>query len=116
MNSVVEGLSQTLQDFYKVLFVNKRFGLVAAIAQVFQQFMNQAESSVTVQVYTARKLTQAAEKKLSTALKNKLAKEVKIEAQEDAQLMAGARVEVGDWVIENSVKAQLARLAAQLNA
>lgn len=116
LQAVLEALPERVQNLIKVLYANKRLVLVPALAEAFQQAMNQAESRVTVDVFTARKLTQAAEKKLTAALKRKLAKEVVLQTYEDADLMAGGRVRVGDWVMENSVKAQLARLAAQLNA
>jgi F-type H+-transporting ATPase subunit delta len=99
-----------------VLAENKRLALLPEIAVLFEQFKANQEKSVDVDVVSAFPLEQAAADRLAQALRNKLQREVTINASVDQSLLGGVLVRAGDVVIDGSVRGRLEKLALAMNA
>jgi F-type H+-transporting ATPase subunit delta len=103
-------------NFIQVLAENKRLALLPEIAVLFEQFKANQEKSVDVDVVSAFPLEQAAADRLAQALRNKLQREVTINASVDQSLLGGVLVRAGDVVIDGSVRGRLEKLALAMNA
>ena len=57
-----------------------------------------------------------AQQKLSVALKNRLKREIKLNARVDKFLIGGIVVRAGDLVIDGSIRGKLNKLAETMNA
>lgn len=72
------------------------------------------EEIVIARVTTARPLEPAQEKNLQERLQDKFNKRVKMKIAEDPELLGGLKVQVGDTVIDSTLRGRLDRLRDQL--
>jgi len=107
-------LNEEGENLVKLLADNGRLGVLAEIADAFEQRKAEHEGTVDVYVTTAFELKPAQEKQLSNALKAKLGREVRINSDIDPELIGGFRLSAGDMVIDGSVSGQLSQLAHEL--
>ena len=102
------------QNLVKLLAENGRLGIIAEIADAYEQRKAEHEGTVDVIVTTAFELKPAQEQQLSDALKAKLGREIRITSSVDPELIGGFRLSAGDMVIDGSVSGQLSQLAHEL--
>lgn len=72
------------------------------------------EEIVIARVTTAKPLTTEQEKNLQERLQDKFNKRVKLKTTEDPELLGGLKVQVGDTVIDSTLRGRLDRLRDQL--
>jgi F-type H+-transporting ATPase subunit delta len=72
------------------------------------------EEIVIAHITTARALDDAQAKKLKERLQDKFNKRVELKVKEDPELLGGLTVQVGDTVIDGSLRGRLDRLRDQL--
>ena len=102
------------QNLIKLLVENGRLVLVPAIAELYEEYRAEAESTINAEVIVATKLDKAQEQQLAAALKNRLGRDVEISCSIDKSLLGGAIIRAGDLVIDGSVSGQLNKLANAL--
>ena len=107
-------LSVQGQNFVRILADNRRLPLVADIETVYELLRADAERTIEAQVVSARALTKEQEKRLQTALKKQLGREVVISSTVDEALLGGAIIRAGDLVIDGSATGKLHQLAAAM--
>ncbi len=107
-------LSEHGRNFIRILAENRRLPLVPDIVTVYEQLRADAEQTVEAQVVSARALTKEQEKRLQTALKKQLGREVVISSTIDESLLGGAIIRAGDLVIDGSATGKLHQLAAAM--
>ena len=107
-------LSVQGQNFVRILADNRRLPLVADIGAVYELLRADAERTIEAQVVSARALTKEQEKRLQTALKKQLGREVVISSTVDEALLGGAIIRAGDLVIDGSATGKLHQLAAAM--
>lgn len=110
-----ENLSAEAGNFVRLLAENRRLDALASIASVYEDFRAEAEKSIEAEVVSARALTKEQEKRLTSALKKRLDREVTIKCTVDKNLIGGAVIRAGDLVIDGCVPTKLNQLAASLN-
>ena len=93
---------------------NKRLSALSDVSEVFETLKAEAEKRVRATVISARKTTVEQKKKLSAALNAKFDAEVEITYEEDASLIGGIKIKVGDWAIDGSAQSQLNKLGAAI--
>jgi F-type H+-transporting ATPase subunit delta len=112
---VCEGkLDDAGQNFVRVLQRNGRLPLLPAIRSLFDELKADQEGKVEARVTSAFPLTDAQLKELVAALEAKFKRKVQPIVVEDRELIGGVKVEVGDVVIDASVRAQLQKMAVAL--
>jgi F-type H+-transporting ATPase subunit delta len=85
------------------------------ILSSLQTIINQKEGIIIAKVSSAEKITQKTHIELMHLLKKRYgAKEVKLEEELDVSLIRGVRIEVGDEVIDLSIKNKIGQLQAYL--
>lgn len=109
-----EQLDQYGQNFIRVMAENKRLMALPAVYQGFLELRANYEAVKEVFVTSASKLTKAQETKIAKAMKAKLNSDVRIIANVDSTLLAGAIIRYDDTVIDGSSKGQLNRLRKEL--
>lgn len=108
------GMTNDVKNFLQVVAENGRLIVLPEVAKLFEQYKAQEEKRVKATVVSASKITVEQQKVLSAALNNKFGAEVDIDYEEDASLISGIKVKVGDWVVDNSAKSQLHKLGAAI--
>jgi F-type H+-transporting ATPase subunit delta len=102
------------RNFLQALAENRRLGLLPEIAAQFEKLRAELENVVDVIVTAAREIAPAQEKKLAAALEKRLGREVRMHTQIDENLLGGAILRAGDFVIDGSLRGRLERLGSTL--
>ncbi len=102
------------KNLLNTMAANKRLAALSAVSEVFESLKADVEKRVRATVISARKTTVEQQKKLSAALNAKFDADVEITYEEDASLVGGIKIKVGDWAIDGSALAQLNKLGAAI--
>ncbi len=104
------------KNFIHLLAENGRLPLLVLISTQFDQLKADHEKSIDVDLTTAYELDQKLVDKLSKALCSKLGREVKVTPKVDQSIIGGVILRANDLVIDDSVRAKLAKLAVAMNS
>lgn len=88
--------------------------LLPRVTDLFQKVSIQARKKSTAQVVSAIVLTNEEKIQIHDFLEKLLGHSITIEVRVDAAIIAGVRVEVGDWVVDTSFATQLNHIARGL--
>lgn len=104
-----------VRNFLRLLAHNRRLTLVPVIAREFEALRAQAEARVDVEIITAEaEVPQSQRDALEAAVAKRLDRTVKVIWQSDPELIGGAVIRAGDWVIDGSLRSELQRLSQDL--
>jgi F-type H+-transporting ATPase subunit delta len=104
------------RNFIRVLVEGERVGLLPQIAAMFETLKNDAEATAMATIESAFELSAAQVDELRQALEKRFGKKIETTVTINPELIGGARVTVGDAVLDGSVQAKLAAMHAQLRA
>ena len=102
------------QNLLRLLIEHRRTSEMPAIRREFERMADEAAGIVNVALTTAVELGDAEQQRYERALADRLGKKVRIEYRMDAGLVAGATIQIGDHLIDGSVRTQLDRLRQRL--
>jgi len=109
-----EGMNATLKNFVSLLVDNHREVLIGSIDEQFESLKREHEKVLHARITSAQPLTDAQRADIVAALEKRYGKKIEAELDVDPQLLGGARVQVGDQVINASVRDALGQMAAAL--
>jgi F-type H+-transporting ATPase subunit delta len=109
-----EKLDQMGKSFVRVLIEADRVGLLPQIDALFEELKNDAEGVAKARIESAFPLDDAQLAELEAALERRFGKKIETTVNVDPALVGGARITVGDTVIDASVQAQLQTMANRL--
>ncbi len=109
-------LDQQQLNFVQVLAQNERLAVLPEIAQHFEVLRSGFENVVDARVTSAFPLSEAQVADIVSTLQAKYGRAVKVTVSVDAELIGGVSVQVGDEVMDASVRGKLAQLAGVLKA
>ena len=102
------------KSFVRVLIEADRLGLLPQIRNLFDALKDDAEGIARAQITSAFPIDERALDGLKTALERRFGKKIEATVSVDPQLIGGARIAVGDTVIDGSVQGELQALANHL--
>jgi len=109
-----DGLTKEMQNFVRMLIENGRLTLAPEIRDIFLELKNEREGVVDAVIVSAFPLDGAQTAALTADLERRFKRKVKPLVRVDKELIGGVRVQVGDEVIDSSVRGQLATMASAL--
>jgi F-type H+-transporting ATPase subunit delta len=109
-------LDATGRNFVQVLVTADRIGVLPQIQTLFEALKNDTDGVSKARIDTAFPLTDAQAADLNAALERKFGRKIETTINVDPALGGGARITVGDTVIDGTIEAQLAAMATQLRA
>ncbi len=112
----VTDLAGEFVNLVKLLAQNRRLPLSPNIARAFAALRAEAERVIAAQMITASAIDARQREQFTAALQTKLGRTVALEFAVDGELLGGAVIRAGDWVVDGSVRAQLDQLVGALNA
>lgn len=111
-----DALDADARSFVRVLIEADRIGLAAEIRDLYEARRRDAEGVARAVIESAMPLADADLEGLKQALERRFGRKVVAEVRVAPELIGGARIRVGDTVIDDSVAGKLARMATQLTA
>ena len=109
-----DGAGEGFGNFLALLAENRRLPLLAEIAGLFEELRAEDEHVIRAKITSAEALPSAELDTVRAALKRRYGREVELETAVDAALIGGAVIDVGDVVIDGSLRGKLARLQSAL--
>ena len=102
------------RNFVQVLVHNERLGVMPQIRELYEEHRREHEGVLDARVISAMPIDDAQLQKLVTALEKKYSRKVRAEVDLDPELIGGARIVIGDKVIDATVRGRLDAMAAAL--
>ncbi len=103
-------------NFVRLLAENRRLVVLPEIARQFEVMKAARDGVLDARVRTAFELSQAQMDGLKAKLESKFGRKINIAQEMDASLIGGVIIQVGDEVLDASVRGKLGDLAATLKA
>lgn len=111
-----ERFAEPMRNFVRILVEAGRIALLPEIRAMFDARKNEAESVAKARIETAMPLTEAQLAAITAALGARLNKRIEASVEVNPSLIGGARIAVGDTVIDGSVRGKLSSMAQALAA
>jgi len=112
----IDSIGSDLLNFIRLLSESKRLVLLPQIAQLFNMYLSELESKVKIKVSSAFSLTAEQTKSLTKNLKKRLNQDVDLDVIVDKTLIGGLVINVGNLVIDGSIRGKLAKLNETLKS
>ncbi|WP_407275780.1 F0F1 ATP synthase subunit delta [Halothiobacillus sp. DCM-1] len=108
-------LDPVATNLVRLLGENGRLAMLPAIAAQFELLRDEAEQRISASVTSAFPLTDNEIQQIKAALSKRLNRSVVLQQSIDANLIAGAVIRAGDWVIDGSARGGIDNLATQMS-
>ena len=102
--------SEDRMNFISLLSQNSRLEALPEIKKQFQQMKQELERVVEATITTASEISEESLNTIKAALETKLNQSVSIEVMMDEGLIGGAKIQIGDSMIDASVRSQIDEL------
>lgn len=113
---VRQPLPEVAKNLLRVIIENGRLPVLPEVASQFRALVNRSNGSAQAVVYSAFPMTDAALVDIRQTLEKRFNRKLNFSVKLDESLIGGIRIEVGDEVLDTSVKARLEQMKAALTA
>ncbi len=111
LENILKGrVSELTYHFIQVLNDKERLGHLSSIVAAYEQMVQHAYGRVEVDVYTAAPIDQNEAAAIRARLQSMLGKEPVIHSYVEPEMIGGLRLQIGDQLIDGSIRTQLRRL------
>jgi F-type H+-transporting ATPase subunit delta len=107
-------LKPETENLLRLLIEHQRTREAVAIREEFDRLADEAQGIVHATLTTAIELSDAERRRHEQSLARRLGRQVRLKHQVDPRLVGGATVQIGDHLVDGSVRTQLDRLRQQL--
>jgi len=104
------------QNFLRTVIENGRLAALPEVAHQFREMKNALGGASDAVVYSAFPIAAEQLGAVTQVLEKRFGRKLNLSVQEDASLIGGIRVVVGDEVLDTSVKARLEQMKVALTA
>lgn len=102
------------RNFVRILSHYRRLPAAPLIASQYENLRAEAEGIIGAELETAYEINDEQRGKLIAALETRLGRKVRLSSKLDENLIGGAVIRAGDWVIDGSIRARLEKLSSYL--
>jgi F-type H+-transporting ATPase subunit delta len=114
LSSAVKAEPDVVRSLLVLLLEGDRIALVPQIALAFGDLVDRREGIAKARITTAVPLDEAARRELVRRLERESGRKLRATFAVDPTLIGGAKVQIGDHLIDSSVRAKLTALGRQL--
>jgi F-type H+-transporting ATPase subunit delta len=100
-------LSPIMKSFINLLIEKKRIQYLPDILDYYDTLIDEHSNIARAKVKAAVKLNEADLDEIAASLEKKIGKKIVVEFQQDQTLLGGVFAQVGDFVLDGSVRRQL---------
>ncbi len=104
------------RNLLRVLVENGRIDILPQISQLFEHLKAQHEGVLEAKIVSAFAINDRQLKKLISDLEQKFKSKIDAKVSVDPELIGGVKVEIGDEVLDTSVRAKLESMAVALKS
>lgn len=101
------GMTPIVSSFLNLLVEKKRIQHLPEIADYYHMLMDEHSNISRAKVKAAVKLDAAEIEKIASALEKRIGRKIVVEFEQDPSLLGGVFAQIGDLVLDGSVKRQL---------
>ncbi|OAG26891.1 ATP synthase F1 subunit delta [Thermodesulfatator autotrophicus] len=101
------GVEEGVAKFLRLLVEKRRIHFIQDIVKTYQQLLDEELGIARAEVRVATELDEDMQKALTEALSKKIGRQVILNVIQDPEILGGVRVQVGDLVLDGTVRAQL---------
>jgi F-type H+-transporting ATPase subunit delta len=109
-------LNSAVRNFIWIIVDHRRTEMLREIETAFGEELNARMGVAAAEVTTAHSLNDSERRELTVALERRTGRKIEATFREDKDVLGGAIVRVGSTIYDGSVREQLARLRAVLEA
>ena len=110
----VSKLGNRLTSFIALLTTEKRLLLLPEMAMLYQELFMQEQGVIAVDIISAFPVSQDHREQLRERLEVRFQSSVELNFIKDETLIGGTIIRAGHWVMDDSIKGKLSRLADNL--
>jgi F-type H+-transporting ATPase subunit delta len=114
LGSALVGEQPTVRSLMVLLLETDRIALVPQIALAFGDLVDRREGIAKARITTAVPLKDGEQRELVSRLESESKRKLRATFAVDPTLIGGAKVQIGDHLIDSSVRAKLVALGRQL--
>jgi F-type H+-transporting ATPase subunit delta len=116
LTAVIEKLelSKVTSSFLVFLFDKGRIGFLQSINDFYQKLADELKGVAHASLASATELSSEAVEKIRSALSKKTGKEIILDVKQDPELIGGIVTQIGDLVLDGSVRTQLLNMRESL--
>lgn len=107
-------LSQAVESFLILLFEKGRMPFLGAINDFYQKLADELKGVARATVTSAGELSADAVERIRTALSKRTGKDIVLEVKQDQNLIGGLVTQIGDLVLDGSIRTQLLNMRESL--
>ena len=107
-------LSRAMESFLVLLFEKGRFGFLGAINDFYQKLADELKGIARATVTSAGELSADAVERLRAVLSKRTGKDIVLEVKQDPGLIGGLITQIGDLVLDGSIRTQLLNMRESL--
>lgn len=114
--AVLEGGKATpeVRNLVRLLLERGRVTALSGVLRAYDALVDRASGRLRAEVLTAVAADAGLERRISSALADRLGGEVQTTVRQDTEILGGLVIRIGDRVIDGSVRTRLSQLQAQL--
>jgi F-type H+-transporting ATPase subunit delta len=101
------GLTPIMKNFIDLLIAKKRVEYLADISEYYHKLTDENANVARAQLKAATQLDEKAIQEIAKTLEKMTGKKIVVEFQEDPSLIGGVVAQIGDLVLDGSVRRQL---------
>jgi F-type H+-transporting ATPase subunit delta len=116
LRELLPSVPETVYNFLSILAHRNQLDLIPEILRVFRRLVNEHRGIEVATVTTAIPIDAAQQAAIAQRLGQRLGKTVVLETRIDPAILGGVVAQVGDDVIDGSVRGRLERLRRRLTA
>ena len=114
LGTLGERLDGNGRNLVQILIQNGRLDLVSHVRSLYEELRREQEGVLEAKIFSAMHVDDEQYRQLVATLEKKFGRKVNAQVEIDPQLIGGARIVVGDKVIDASVRGKLDAMAAAL--
>jgi F-type H+-transporting ATPase subunit delta len=107
-------ISKVMASFLLLLFDKGRFGFLSDINEFYKKLADELKGVVRASLVSANELSSESVEKIRTTLSKKTGKDIILEVEQDPSLIGGIVSQIGDLVLDGSIKTQLLNMRESL--
>lgn len=109
-------LNEAGRNLILLMAENGRLDVLPQVSELFEQLKSQHEGVLEAKIVSAFPLNATQLRKLITALERKFGHEINATVSVDPELIGGVKIEIGDEILDSSVRGKLNAMAVALKS